>query len=105
MPIKTANHFYDHLLVLRLFCTFIVFFYVRYVNSVKKSFSFLVVFMRFFALYCSFKCFYELYFYFLSRYVRFSIDLLYIFWYAVPVFSSYFYFFVHSGGLYERFSD
>ena len=65
MPIKTANHFYDHLLVLRLFCTFIIFFYVRYVNSVKKSFSFLVVFMRFFALHCSFKYFYELYFYFL----------------------------------------
>ena len=65
MPIKTANLFYDHLLVLRLFCTFIIFFYVRYVNSVKKSFSFLFVFMRFFALYCSFKYFYELYFYFL----------------------------------------
>lgn len=92
MPIKTANHFYDHLLVLRLFCTFIIFFYVRYVNSVKKCFSLLVIFMRFFVFHCSFKCFYEFLFHFLSRYVRFSIDLLYIFWYAVPVFSSHFYF-------------
>ena len=93
MPIKTANHFYDHLLVLRLFCTFIVFFYVRYVNSVKKSFSFLVVFMRFFALYCSFKCFYELYFYFLLRYVRSSIDLLYIFLVCCPCILKLFQFF------------
>lgn len=105
MPIKTANHFYDHLLVLRLFCMFIIFFYVRYVNSVKKYFSFLVVFMRFFVSSCSFKHFYEFYFYLLLQCARFSIDLLYIFWYAVPVFSSFFFFFVHSGGLYERFSD
>lgn len=69
MPIKTANHFYDHLLVLRLFYAFIIFFYVRYVNSVKKSFSFLVIFMCFFVFYCSFKHFYELLFHFLSRYV------------------------------------
>lgn len=46
MPIKTAK-FYDHLLVLRLFCMFIIFFYVRYVNSAKKYFLFYVIFMLF----------------------------------------------------------
>ena len=64
MPIKTANHFYDHLLVLRLFCTFIIFFYVRYVNSVKKCFSLLVIFMRFLSFIVHLSVFMNFYFIF-----------------------------------------